>query len=112
VQLALLQLVRLALGPDRLADAAHAAAARARVLRQEAGPGGNDPRRVPAHNLHVLQMHVARPLAQRLPQQLELARADHDQHGLAALESGQHEVAAAVDELAVAGVEEGLVVEA
>jgi hypothetical protein len=111
VQLALLQLVGPAVGPDRLADAAHpAAASRPRVRGHEARPLGDDAGRVAADHFHVGEEHLVRALAQRAPQEVEFPRPDHHEDGLVPLEPLLDEVAATLGELAVAGVEEGLVV--
>ena len=106
VQLALGQLGGGSVGPDRLADAAHPASG-AGIVGNEPAPGRDDARRVAPDHLHVDQVNIRGATAERGPQELELARADHHQDRLAALETAMNESQRAVDELIVAVVKNG-----
>ena len=79
------------------------------MVGDEPAPRRDDAGRVAAHPLHVDEVHVRGAGAERLAQELELARADHDQHRLTALETLVDEGQGAVDELIVAFIENGLV---
>ena len=79
------------------------------VLRHEPAPGRDDARRVAPDHLHVDQVHVGGATGERRAQQLELTRADHDEHRLAARETLMDEGRGTVDELIVALIKNGLV---
>ncbi len=84
-------------------------ASAAGMVGDEPAPRRDDARRVATHHLHVDEVHLRGAGGERLAQELELARADHDQHRLIALETVMDEGQGAVDELIVALVENGLV---
>ena len=80
VALALDELLAAAVGRDRLADPAHLAAG---VSLDEVLPGRDDPGRVRTDLRHVGEEHLLGLTVQRVPEELDLAGRDDDEHRLA-----------------------------
>ena len=110
VALALDQLGRAAVGPDRLADPAHRAPGGG-VLVDELLPGGDDARRVGPELGHVGEHDPVGVLAQPRAQQLDLLRPDRDHDRLARGDRVADEGSGARDEGLGAVVEHDLVPE-
>jgi len=110
VPLALGELGRRPLGPDRLADPAHAPPGR-RAPGDELAPGRDDAGRVRAHLGHVREPDTARGVAELLPQQADLGRVDDDERGLVGLDRVAKECARAAHEVVLPRIEERFVAE-
>ena len=108
VALALDQLSRPALGPDRLADAADRTAP---VLVCELAPRGDDAGGVGPHLRHVGEVHKVGLAAELGPQRLDLGCRQHGQRRLSGLRALAQERGGALQELLVVRVEERLVLE-
>jgi hypothetical protein len=105
VALALDELLAAAVGRDRLADSTYLAAG---VLFDEVLPGRDDPRRVRTDLRHVGKEHLRGLAVQRIPEELDLAGRDDDEHRLALRDPLANKRRDAVDEALVARVEERL----
>lgn len=108
--LALDELGRAALGPDRLADPAHRAT-QAGVRVDELLPGGDDARRIGAQLGHVGEHDLLGVGAEALAQQVDLRGPDGDHDRLAGGDSVADERSGLVDERLGAVVEHDLVTE-
>ena len=97
-------------GPDRLADAARRTAVG--PAGHELAPGRDDVRGVGAELVHVGERDAVGIGPQLRAQQVDLRRGDGDEHRLAGLEPLAQERGSAGDELVVAPVHPGNVMEA
>ena len=96
-------------GPQRLADRADAAP---RTVLDELLQRGEQPRRVEAQAPHVLEDHGLRVVAQRVADEGQVGVGQRHDHRVVGLEAGTDVADHAGDELLVALVEEGRVLEA
>jgi hypothetical protein len=111
VALALHELGRAALRPDRLADAAQARAG-GRARRDELAPDGDDPGGIAADQAHVGEGHPAGVGAELGAQALDPRGADDDEDRLLGHDGGEDERQRAVQEAVLSCVEQGFVTEA
>ena len=108
VTLALDELLRAPLRPDRLADASHRTVP---VLAHELRPGRDDPGGVDPDIGHVGEPNRARGRPELFSEQIDLPGADDHENGFPDLDGVPDERGGPLEELGLAGVEERLVPE-
>jgi hypothetical protein len=108
VPLALGDLLRRALRPDRLADPVQPLAA-AGVPVDEVAPHGDDAGRIAPCGLHVDELDASRGVAEPAAQRLLAGRQHGDEHGLVALDGGHDERQYGLGESLRAAIEDRVV---
>jgi hypothetical protein len=102
------ELVRLAVGRDRFADAADRPSLRG-LLVEEPAPSGDDSGRVRPDLVHVRKQDLVAVAVQLVPDLLDLRRAQNDQDRLPGRDSVEHERHRLLEEAIVSGVEQRFV---